>query len=277
MSNNIDDAFVKQFQEEVHAAYQRQGSKLRPTVRTKTGVRAASTIFPRVGKGTAAAKARNGAVPVMNLDYSHVECFLQDYYAGEWVDKLDDVKSNVDERGVVANAGAYALGRKTDELIIAALDLGTKEAIGTAAGTTDTDGLTKSKVLMAFEMLGAADVPDDNGRFAVVGWKQWSQLMAIPEFASSDYVGEADLPWKGTQAKRWLGATWMPHSGLTKAGALRFCYFYHRTAVGHAVAQEVETDVTWHGDRAAHFVSNMMSQGAALIDDGGVVRMRAAE
>ena len=68
MSANIDDAFVKQFQEEVHASYQRQGSKLRPTVRSKTGVKGASTVFPRVGKGTAAAKARNGAVPVMNLD-----------------------------------------------------------------------------------------------------------------------------------------------------------------------------------------------------------------
>ncbi len=29
--------------------------------------------------------------------------------------------------------------------------------------------------------------------------------------------------------------------------------------------------------RAAHFVNNMMSQGAVMIDDGGVVRMRAAE
>ena len=277
MSSNIDDAFVKQFQEEVHAAYQRQGSKLRPTVRTKTGVRGASTIFPRVGKGTAAAKARNGAVPVMNLDYSVVECFLQDYYAGEWVDKLDEIKTNVDERVVVANAGAYALGRKTDELIIAALDTGTKEALGTAAGTTDTDGLTKQKVLLAFEMLGAADVPDDNGRYAVVGWKQWSQLMAIPEFASSDYVGPDELPWKGTQAKRWLGATWIPHSGLTRNGALRYCYFYHKTAIGHAAAAEISTDVTWHGDRAAHFVNTMMSQGAVLVADTGLVRMRCKE
>jgi hypothetical protein len=277
VSATIDQAFVKQFQAEVHEAFQRQGSKLRPTVRGKTGVHGASTVFPRVGRGTAAAKARNGAVPVMNLDYSTVECFLQDYYAGEWVDRLDEIKTNVDERTVVANAGAYALGRKTDELIIAALDTATQEAAGTAAGTTDTDGMTRAKVLMAFEMLGAADVPDDGQRFAIVGWKQWSELMSIEEFASSQYVGDADLPWKGTQAKRWLGALWMPHSGLTKTGNLRFCYFYHRTAIGHAVAQDVTTDITWHGDRAAHFVSNMMSQGAVMIDDAGVVRMRAAE
>jgi hypothetical protein len=202
---------------------------------------------------------------------------LQDYYAGDWVDRLDELKTNLDEREVIANAGAYALGRKTDELIIAALDTGTKEALGTATGTTDADGLTKQKVLLAFEMMGAADVPDDGQRYAVVGWKQWSQLLAIDEFASSEYVGEGDLPWRGTQAKRWLGALWMPHSGLTKAGALRYCYFYHKTAIGHAAASEVQTDVSWHGDRAAHFVSNMMSQGAVLVDDGGVVRMRARE
>ena len=60
MSASIDQAFVKQFQAEVHEAYQRQGSKLRPTVRSKTDVSGASTVFQKVGKGTAAAKARNG-------------------------------------------------------------------------------------------------------------------------------------------------------------------------------------------------------------------------
>ncbi len=77
-----------------------------------------------------------------------------------------------------------ALGRKTDELIIAALDTATSEAVGIGTGLTDTDGLTKQKVLMAFEMLGAADVPDDGDRFAVVGWKQWSELLQIDEFAT---------------------------------------------------------------------------------------------
>jgi len=277
VSTQIDAVFTKQFQAEVHEAYQRHGSKLRPTVRSKTGVTGSSTFFPKVGKGTAAAKTRNGSVPVMNLEHAQIECILQDYYAGDWVDRLDELKADIDERSVIANAGAHALGRKTDELIIAALDTATREALGTAPGTTDTDGLTKDKVLLAFEMLGAADVPDDGSRYAVVGWKQWSQLLAIQEFASAEYVGSDELPWKGTQAKRWLGALWMPHSGLTKSGSLRYCYFYHRTAIGHAAAAEVSTDVTWHGDRAAHFVANMMSQGAVLVDDAGVVRMRAAE
>jgi hypothetical protein len=88
---------------------------------------------------------------------------------------------------------------------------------------------------------------------------------------------DANLPWKGMQAKQWLGATWIPHTGLTKTGTIRSCYFFHKTAIGHAAAAEITTDVTWHGDRAAHFVNSMMSQGACLIDDAGVVRMCCKE
>ena len=277
MVATIDQAFLKQFDAEVFEAYQRHGSKLRPTVRSRSDVRGASCVFQKVGRGTAASKARDGLVPVMNVQHSTVECFLQDYYAGDWIDRLDELKTNLDERAVLANAGAYALGRKTDDLVVAALDSGTREAIGTQLGTTDTDGLTKAKVLLAFQMLGNADVPDDGNRYAIVGWQQWADLLQIQEFANTQYIGPDELPWKGTQAKRWLGATWMPHSGLTKNGSLRYCYFYHRTAVGHAVGAEIATDISWHGDRAAHFVNSMMSQGAVLVDNTGVVRMRAFE
>ncbi len=271
MTTSIDQAFVKQFEREVHDAYQRQGSKLRSTVRVKNGVRGSSTVFQKVGKGTAATKARHGMVPVMNVDFSTVEAFLVDYYAGEWVDRLDELKTNIDERQVLANAGAFALGRKTDELIIEALGNATNEA------GTGTTGLTKEKVLEAFEILGAHDVPDDGQRYAVIGWKQWSDLLNLPEFANAEFVGDDELPWRGSQAKFWLGTLWIPHSGLPVNGGVRTCFWYHKSAVGHAVGQDVTTDVTWHGERAAYFVSNSMSQGAALIDQEGVVKMRCAE
>lgn len=82
MSTSIDQAFVKQFEREVHEAYQRQGSKLRNTVRTISNVNGSSAVFQKVGKGTASTKATNAMVPVMNLDHSNIEVILQDYYAG---------------------------------------------------------------------------------------------------------------------------------------------------------------------------------------------------
>ncbi|AMW34744.1 hypothetical protein HEQ62_04000 [Haematospirillum jordaniae] len=272
MSVSVDKSFIKHFQADVHLAYQQYGSRLRPTVRSKGGIRGSSTVFQKVGKGTASTKARHGMVPVMNMDHTPVECILQDYYAGDWVDRLDELKTSLDERAVLVKAGAGALGRKTDELILAEMAKATVSALD---GTT---GMTREKALAAFEQLGNADVPDDGERFVIVGWKQWSELLKISEFARSDYIGPDALPWQGTQAKRWLGSLWMPHTGLPLSeGKVRSCFWYHRTAVGHAVGSDVVTDISWHGDRAAHFVNNMMSQGAALIDTRGIVSMPCLE
>lgn len=267
MSTDINLAFVKQFEREVHEAYQRQGSKLRGAVRVINNVKGSSVVFQKVGKGTASTKSTHGMVPVMNVSHTAVECVLQDYYAGDWVDKLSELKINHDERAVIANAGAYALGRKTDDLIIGALASATSLVIPDA-----NIGLTRDKVLSAFEKLGGADVPDDGQRFAVIGWKQWSELLKIPEFASSEYVGADELPYKNMQARKWLGTTWIPMSGLPIDGNdIRSCFWFHKTAIGHASGSDVQSDITWHGDRAAHFVNNMMSQGSVLIDGSGVV------
>lgn len=274
MSSSIDNAFTKQFEREVHEAYQRQGSKLRATVRTANNVQGSSTTFQKVGKGTAMTKSSSGMVPVMNISHTAVEVTLLDYYAGDWVDRLDELKTNIDERQVIANAGAWALGRKTDEMIITALS-----SVSAGRKIVDSNvGMTRDKVLTAFEMLGATETPDDGDRYCVIGWKQWSELLKLQEFASADYVGSEELPWRGVQAKRWLGTLWIPHSGLPKdTNDIRSCFWYHRTAIGHAAGSDVQTDITWHGDRAAHFVNSMMSQGAGLVDEEGIVLIACDE
>ncbi|MCL4679162.1 MAG: hypothetical protein KJ017_11295 [Alphaproteobacteria bacterium] len=274
MSTTLDNAFIKQFEREVHEAYQRQGSKLRNTVRTIGNVNGSSAVFQKVGKGTASTKSTHGMVPVMNLNHTSIEVVLQDYYAGDWVDRLDELKTNIDERQVIANAGANALGRKTDELII--------NALATASAHTVVDsniGMTKDKILSAFQTFGTNDVPDDGQRFCIVGWKQWSELLEVEEFVNADYIGKESLPFASiTQAKMFLGTVFIPHSGLPIDGSdIRSCFYYHRTAVGHAAASDVKTDITWHGDRAAHFVNNMMSQGAGLIDQSGIVTIKCDE
>ncbi|MEO5374728.1 MAG: phage capsid protein [Alphaproteobacteria bacterium] len=269
MSTTVDLSFVKNFQGEVHQAYQRMGSKLRGTVRTKNNIVGSSTVFQTVGKGTASTKARHGKVPVMNVDHGTVECQLYDYYAGDWIDSLDELKTNVPERHVVAEAGAYALGRKTDELII--------DALATATQTVGdySTGLTKNLVLSAFEKLNGQDVPDDGQRFGVVGPHQWNELLNLQEFSDAHYVGDL-YPWlKGTETRKWLGIVWIMHTGLPLASTDdRDVFIYHKTAVGHASGADVKTDVTWHGDRASFFANNMMSQGAGLIDNTGVVKIK---
>ena len=58
----------------------------------------------------------------MNLEHTNVSVTLEDYFAGEWIDDLDQLRINHDEMLVAQQSGAYALGRKTDDLIIDAMD-----------------------------------------------------------------------------------------------------------------------------------------------------------
>ena len=94
MSTQISEAFVKQFQADVHLAYQQTGSKLKNMVRSQNNVKGSSTVFQKVGKGVASGKARHGLVPVMSLDHTPVECELQDYYAGDGYDATSSAGSN---------------------------------------------------------------------------------------------------------------------------------------------------------------------------------------
>ena len=128
--------------------------------------------------------------------------------------------------------------------------------------------MNMTKLLEAFETFGENDVPDDGGRFCIVGWKQWSELLTMDEFVNADYIGAEALPFANiTQAKMFLGTIFIPHSGLpVDENDIRSCFWYHKTAIGHAAASDVQTDISWHGDRASHFVNNMMSQGAGLVD-----------
>ena len=57
----------------------------------------------------------------MELTHSTVDVTLSDFYAADMVDKLDELKTNIDERQILAQSAASALGRKVDQLIIISL------------------------------------------------------------------------------------------------------------------------------------------------------------
>ncbi len=159
MANTIDTAFIKQFESEVHMAYQRMGSKLRNTVRTVSSVRGNTVRFQKIGTGSASTKSRNGNVAPMELAHTNVEATMSDYYAAEYIDKLDELKTNIDERQAVAKSAAAALGRKTDEILITAMDAGANATqINSTAAAVD-----KADLLTLFETFGSADIPEDGG------------------------------------------------------------------------------------------------------------------
>ena len=267
----ISTSFIEEFESGVHMAYQRMGSKLRNTVRTRNGVKN-KTTFQKIGKGFATTKARHGSIAPMNLEHTNVNVTVEDYFAGEWIDDLDQLRINHDEMLIAQRSGAYALGRKTDDLI--------KAAMATTSSTHNetSNGITLAWSLQLMELFGNNEVPDDGRRFVVVGWENWSQLMNIDQFSRAEFVGEADLPFPGgMSAKRWLGFTWFAHGGLDEAGsgnADRVCFAYHSDAIAHAIGADVSSNMQYHNDKDSYFVMNKMQMNSVLIDAEGVFKLQ---
>ena len=266
MANTIDTAFIKQFETEVHMAYQRMGSKLRGTVRTAGNVRGSVVRFQKIGVGIANTKSRNGNVTPMELAHTTVEATMADFYAPEYIDKLDELKTNIDERQAVATSAAAALGRKTDEILYTAMDAGANSTQIHDTGSA----LAKADLLALFETMGSANIPEDGQRYLAMHPKGYADLFLIEEFASSDYVGEQNLPFAGGMTmKEFLGFKIFSTSAV--AGGKNFVY--HMRAVGLGVNADVQTEVNYVAEKVSHLATSMMSMGSVVIDDNGVYEL----
>ena len=274
MATQITNSFIKQFESEVHMAYQRMGSKLKTTVRQTSNVQGNQARFQKVGTGTASTKSRHGEVPTMELTHSTVDVTLSDFYAADMVDKLDELKTNIDERQILAQSAASALGRKVDQLIIDVLDAGSNSnnvVHGSAA-------LTLAKALTVYEAFGEADIPDDGQRYFVVSPAGWADLLQIDQFSRAEYVGEGDLPYAGGMtAKRWLGFLWFTHSGLSISSTTRDCHAYHNTAVGMASGQDITTEMNYLPEKVSNLITSYFSAGAVMIDNDGAIECQITE
>ena len=284
MSTSITVAFINSYEAKVHEVFQRQGSYLKDAVRVKDNVIGSTAVFQKIGKGIATTKARHGTITPMNQTHTAPSVTLADFYAGDWVDKLDEAKVNINERDAIASGGAMALGRKVDDQITTALNATTQTTI---AITVTSKATVLATALEFAEAAWLNDVPNDGEVYAVVGPRYWSQLMTVDQFMNSDYVATDGQSFRQGPAvgrgkwKDWMGIKWKMQTGLPGASsATANCYIWHKTAIGYAVAQSagnvagneaVAADITWHGDRAAHFVNHMMSGNALLIDDTGVI------
>ena len=266
MANTIDTAFIKQFESEVHLAYQRMGSKLMNTVRNVSNVAGSVVRFQKIGTGTASTKSRNGMVTPMELAHTTVEATLADFYAAEYIDKLDELKTNIDERQAIATSAAAALGRKTDEILITAMDAGAN-----SSQIHDTSSaVEKADLLSTFETFGSANLPEDGQRYIAMHPKGFADLFLINEFASSDYVGDQSLPYAGGMTmKNFLGFNIFSTTAVTAGKNMA----YHTSAIGLVIGASVTTELNYVPEKVSHLATSMMSMGAVVIDDNGIYEL----
>ena len=283
MSTTISTAFVADYGKDVHMVFQREGAMLTPTIYHKKDIVGSTAYFEKLGTGVATTKSRHGEITPMNVTHTQPSCTLVDFYAGEWADLLDEAKTNIEVRLNYARAGAYALGRKVDSQITTILD-STSESTVTVAVTSSA--AVQAGLLTMVEALDSNSVPNDGQRYGALTPRLYAQAMTVESFASSDYVGSNGMPFtEGAPGhrkfKEWMGVKWCMLPSLPGKGTSTAKHFvWHKSSIGYASGKHagnvsaneaVAADISWHGDRASHFVNHMMSGQAVLIDGAGVI------
>ncbi len=200
MSASITEAFVKEFGDNVFMLSQQRGSKLRPHVRQES-IKGKSKAFDRIGSVSVQQRSgRHQNTPQMDTPHTRRWCFLASY---EWADLLDDadkIRILNEPTSEYVLAAMWAMGRKMDQVIIAAayatVTTG-EEATGSTAfpdsqGYAANNGTALSnlnvRTLIALKSkFGQADVPEDLELNIAVTQSQIDALLVDDQVTSADY------------------------------------------------------------------------------------------
>jgi len=199
MSSQITTAFVEQYSANIQMLSQQMGSLLKDAVRNESVV-GKDAYFDQIGKVTAQIKAsRHSDTPQIDTPHSRRRVALADYEFADLIDQQDKVRLLIDPTSSYAKAAAYAMGRATDDVIIAAA-LGTANTgvaggtpVGmlpaniTAVGTGGANTMNIAKLALAKARLDIGDVDPSIKRHIIVSPTEISDLLNSTTVTSSDF------------------------------------------------------------------------------------------
>jgi len=195
MSFEITTAFVKQYSGNVQLLSQQQGSRFRHAVREESQ-EGKHGFYDQIGATTARKRTeRHGDTPLISTPHGRRRVGLVDYDWADLIDNMDKVRMLIDPTSPYALNASWAMGRATDEEIIAAFtatsytgEEGSTPVTFPAAQKIDISGtLTLAYLLKAKEMLDAAEVDENIKRYFTCSANILSDLLVIEKITSADY------------------------------------------------------------------------------------------
>jgi hypothetical protein len=273
MSVNLSPVAVTEFDSMVKHAYQ-NASLLRDAVTVRNNVVGDTYKFRAMGKGTAAARGTTSTdVSPMNVAHSLVTATLANYVAPEFTDIFDAAEVNFDEKQELAQTIAGALGRRLDQLVIAAMDAATPGAtVGTGTTGLSPDDLVSAKIELVKAGVGSGDL------FCVLNGKGLSDLLGAEKTSSSDYAnvkalvnGEIDT-FAGFKVITMEDRS---EGGLTVDGSTAEvkAYAFAKDAVGLAIGVDNKTTIDYIPEKVSFLCNGMLKAGAAIRDTAGLVEI----
>jgi len=278
MSKTLNAAQIAAFDAEVKHAYQGTAS-LRNTVRVRTGVKAATYRFPKMGKGLASKRVPQTDVVPMNVAHTNQTATLEDWNAPDYTDIFDQAAVNFEEQKELAQAIAAAIGRREDQMILDALDAASSTlTVATTIGGAGTDW-NSAKVRRSKRLLDDQGVPGMD-RHLVHSAQGLEAMLGTTEATNSDYASVKALV-QG-EIDTWVGFKWhvietRTEGGLPKTGTARTSYAWHKSAIGLAIGLDFYTEVNYVPEKTSWLANGIFKAGAVAIDALGVVEVTTTE
>jgi hypothetical protein len=286
MSVQITTAFVEQYKSNVFHLAQQKGSKLRDAVRTESIV-GKSHFFERIGS-TAAVKrtSRHADTPRVDTPHSRRKVTMDDYDWADLIDDSDKIRMLISPQSEYAKAGAYAMGRTMDDVIIAAA---TGNAFGGVSGGSTialpagqkiahgSTGLTIAKLISAKEKLDAANVDPDEARVLVCSAKQISDLLGTTQITSADFNSVKALVQGDIDT--FMGFKFIRSERLgLDSNSNRQVLAFTNTSMGLALGKDIQTKISERADKNySTQVYLCMTIGATRVEDEKVIEIACTE
>lgn len=283
MSVTVNVAHVHAYTREVQRLTEQKLSKLRGAVRVKPGVVGKTYNFERLGPSDLVPITRHSPTPLLNPEHSRRRSGLSDRGGAIILDKQDQVKMLIQPENDYAQNHADSINRFYDDLLIAAA-VGNATAVAADDSTFNvalpaaqiivngTLGLTYGKVNQALRILNQRDVPYMD-RTAVISPAGLEDLLATTQATSRDF---ADLKaiQEGKLQGTWMSFNWIVSTRLPLTGTVRSALFFHKNALGLAIAIDMYTSVsTRHDLNDATQVYAAVTAGAVRIEDELLVQV----
>ena len=269
MSANLSSVASIEFDSMVKHAYAQKGL-LKPAVTIRNNVVGDSYKFRNMGKGLANQKATSADVVPMGVTYDFAVATLANWNAPEYTDIFDQAEVNFDEKQELADTIAGALGRRSDQLVIDAMDAVTPTTI--ANGSV---GLTMAKVIEAQVALRGQGVPNSN-LFAAVNSAGLGGLLKDEKATSSDYQSVKALVSGDVNSLagfQFVVLDDRAEGGLTVTTNTVDSYFFNREAVGLAIGIDMKTSVDWVAQKTSWLCNGMLKAGSVVRDVDGIVKV----
>lgn len=292
MPDNITVASVQQYKANVELQLQQEGSRLAGLVATGQHVGKAASVVEQFGSATAVVKTgRHSDTPLLDLSQDKRWVFPTDYEWASLIDNEDKLRMIIDPTSPYARAGAAAMNRAKDDVILTAVfgtnftgeNGTTSETFGTlGSGTYDVgvntggtaSALNVAKLQLAIRTLMTAAkgelMEPVNG--AISSYEHDSLLKEI-QVVNKDYGNSAVLV--DGQVRRFMGINFVLTERLTITSGNRLIPVWLKSGLYLGMWNDLNAKVSERSDKSyATQVYLSMTLGATRTQLGKSIRIQ---